>query len=167
MERGTTTEIITLPDRDEKVERIADLAGQLLAELLTLPLDESFTTTPDRKIILTQTGSTTEQALLTLEGLRKAIDDIESAKRAELADTMAAAGVHDVILHPPGSNSPIVTYEYTRPRAIRQMKFDRLEAEHPDTYKALKARGYIVCSTSDRYTMKRISYEHAGAERCS
>lgn len=153
------------PDQLAQVTLIYKLARSLTEALLDLRITDSYTLTDTGSIELTASGVVTETILLLLEGLCKAINDIEDAKKSEMADTMAQSQTHDLTIHSASDTGPSVTYEYTKPRTIRKFAFDKLKQDRPDLYARLEVDGYITEQTSDHYVMQRTVYDIPRAKR--
>lgn len=147
------------PDQVDKVARIYQLTLSLTEALMDLTLTDNYKLSEDGSIELTASGVVTEAVLLMTEGLRKAIDDIDSSKCQQMAETMSQSTTKDLTIRSATGAGPSVTYEYTQPRAIRKFQFDRLRVEHPSTYERMEHDGYITQQTSDAYVMQRTVYE--------
>ena len=147
------------PDQLAQVTLIYKLARSLTEALLDLRLTDSYFISDAGSIELTASGVVTETVLLLLEGLCKAIDDIDDARKSEMTDAMSQSQTHELTIRSASESGPSVSYEYTQPRAIRKFQFDKLKHDRPDLYARLEVDGYITQQTSDHYVMQRTVYD--------
>lgn len=153
------------PDQVDKVARIYQLARSLTEALMNLTLTDNYKLSEDGSIELTASGCVTEAVLLMLDGLRKAINDIDDAKKHDMAETMSHGTTRDLTIRSATGAGPSATYEYTQPRSIRKFAFDKLKQDRPDLYARLEVDGYITQQTSDHYIMQRTVYDIPRAKR--
>ena len=136
-----------------RAKRITELSKELTAELLKLPLTGNYYN-KDGKVRFTLNGIICQKALMCLDGLTKAISDVDASTKRELSELMLETGQKHISMTETETGRQNV-YDFEKERTVRQIDYDRLEKNHPELYQKLIDGGYIKITRSEPYAMKR------------